>query len=92
MVKRLKDDDTVQKELNPIKDAITESHAYFVDNYKMWHGFRKFLYITSLTDADKAVLNELNKPQLEFNILESYVSRQKGEFSKQEPSIKVPFQ
>jgi hypothetical protein len=35
------------------------------------------------------VLIDLNKPLVEFNVLEAYISRLRGEFSKQQPSVKA---
>jgi len=76
-------------QLDRLKENVEKSHDYFKRNNRRWHEFKEFLYVTSLTDADLEVLRTLNKPELEFNILEAYVSRQKGEFAKQEPSIKI---
>lgn len=78
-----------QEELNRIKDNIAKSYEYFRENRVRWHRSKKFLYVCGLTDEDIRVLQSLGKPELEFNILEAYVSRQKGEFAKQEPSITV---
>ena len=75
--------------LKELKACVEKAEKYFQENNKRWHRFKKFLYVSTLSDEDLAVLKELKKPQLEFNILEAYVSRQKGEFSKQEPSIVV---
>ena len=75
--------------LKPIKDNVEKSYEYFKENYDTYYTFKKFLYITSLDDRDRKVLKDQGKPELEFNILEAYISRQKGEFSKQEPSIEV---
>src|SRR4029077_13307636 len=35
------------------------------------------------------LLTNLGRPQIEFNVLEAYISRLLGEFSKQEPDIEV---
>lgn len=75
-----------QDELKRIKDNIEQSYLYFKDNYDRFNFFRKFVFQTSLTDEDIALLKELDKPQIEFNIQEAYISRLLGEFSKQEPS------
>lgn len=76
-------------QLERIKKNVENFYTYFEDNYKAWHAWKKFLYVTSLGKRERDLLSELNKPQMEFNILEAYVSRQKGEFAKQEPSITV---
>ena len=78
-----------QDQLPRIKKEIRKAHDYFKDNYKRFNRFRKFIFETSLDDRDIAVLKATKKPVLEFNILEAYVSRLRGEFSRQEPSVKV---
>ena len=78
-----------QDQLERIKKNIEKSHSYFRANYDRWHKNKKFLYVTSINDKEMAVLKDLKKPQIEFNILEAFVSRQKGEFAKFEPGIKV---
>ena len=76
-------------QLERIKENVEKFYDFFKENYETWYKFKKFLYITSLSDRDRKVLKDTGKPELEFNILEAYVSRQKGEFAKQEPSILV---
>jgi hypothetical protein len=78
-----------QDELPNIKKKIENSYNYFRDNYKRFHEDKKFLGVTSLSDAEKAMLDNMQIPVMEFNTLEAYVSRQTGEFGKHEPSIKV---
>ena len=78
-----------QEQLERIKTNVEEYYNYFLHNYKNWHDYKKFIYVTALDKTDLAILSELNKPALEFNILEAFISKQKGEFAKQEPSIKV---
>lgn len=78
-----------QDELKRIKKNIETAYLYFKDNYDRYNDYRKFIFQTSMSSDDIALLKELQKPQLEFNILEAYVSRLRGEFSKQEPSFTV---
>jgi len=78
-----------QDNLEKIKDKIEYAYQYFLPNYQRWHEYMKFTFLSSLSDDDISMLKTLKKPQLEFNILEAYVSRLRGEFSKQEPSIEV---
>ncbi|NHJ41461.1 MAG: hypothetical protein FK731_15630 [Asgard group archaeon] len=78
-----------QDDLDDIKKQINESRIYFEPNYKSYHDNKKFVFLSSLTDEEKSKLKELMKPVLEFNVLEAYISRLRGEFSKQEPSIEV---
>lgn len=78
-----------QDEITRLKKCVKNSCVYFEPNYKRFNEFRRFVFDTSLTDSDKMVLDALKKPQIEFNIGEAYISRLRGEFSKQEPSITV---
>lgn len=78
-----------QDALPRLKKNVETSFNFFKTNYQRWHDFSRFVLLTSLTDKDLSVLNALGKPTIEFNILEAYCSRLRGEFSKQEPSIEV---
>lgn len=79
----------VEGKLDAIKDKITDSYQYFSGNYERFNHYRNFVFRTSLSQDDISLMKELGKPQLEFNILEAYLSRLRGEFSKQEPSLEV---
>ncbi len=78
-----------QDQLERIKKCVRNAYDYFKPNYDRYNEFRKFVFETSLSSDDTTLLQTMGKPQLEFNILEAYVSRLLGEFSKQEPSIEV---
>lgn len=78
-----------QEKLPGIKERIRDSHDYFRENYNRYNEFRRFVFESSLTSAEIQLLASMGRPQLEFNILEAYVSRLLGEFSKQEPDILV---
>lgn len=78
-----------QDELPRLKKNVKNTYQYFQPNYKRFNDFRRFVFDTSLTDGDRMVLTALSKPQIEFNIGEAYISRLRGEFSKQQPSIVV---
>lgn len=77
------------EQLPRLKKAVRNAYSYWEPNYKTFNEFRRFVFDTSLTDDDKMVLDTLKKPAIEFNILEAYISRLRGEFAKQEPSIVV---
>lgn len=80
---------THASELGRLKKAVENFSVYWQPNYKTFNEFRKFTFDTSLTPDDLMVLETLNKPVVEFNICEAYISRQRGEFAKQEPSITI---
>jgi hypothetical protein len=68
---------------------IKDFHDYFKANYRNYSYFRNLIFNTSLSTADVALNNALNRPQIEFNIMEAKLSRLFGEFAKQEPNLKV---
>lgn len=82
-------DKSYENELTRIKKNVETAYQYFKPNYDRYHDCRDFVFRSSLSEDDKGKLNILNKPTIEFNILEAYISRLRGEFSKQEPSILV---
>jgi hypothetical protein len=79
----------IDDQLQRIKANVKDSHDYFKENYKRFHWFKNFTFNTSLSSADTALNQELNRPQIEFNLMEAKINRLLGEFAKQEPGITV---
>ena len=77
------------EQLERIKTNVRRAHDYFKPNYDRFNEFRRFVFESSLKNEELTLLTTLSKPQLEFNVLEAYISRLLGEFSKQEPDIEV---
>ncbi|HLX54636.1 MAG TPA: hypothetical protein VKR58_11875 [Aquella sp.] len=78
-----------QNDLDRIKNTIRRAHDYFKPNYDRYNEFRRFVFESTLREEDITLLMTISRPQLEFNVLEAYISRLLGEFSKQEPDIEV---
>lgn len=78
-----------QDELPQLVKDVENTYQYMKPNYDRFNRFRKFVYKTALTDDDRNVLRETGKPDLEVNICEASISKQLGEFAKNQPSIKV---
>jgi hypothetical protein len=78
-----------QKELERLKQNVDSSKKYFRENNSRYTNFRSFLFNTAITQADQGVADELDRPALEVNILETYVSHLMGEFTAQTPSPQV---
>lgn len=76
-----------QDKLPKIKERVRNGHDYFKSNYDRYNEFIKFVFESSLNNDEVTLLQSMNRPQLEFNILESRISRLLGEMSKQEPDI-----
>jgi hypothetical protein len=78
-----------QSQLARIKLLVKRAYEYFKPNYDRYNEFRRFVFESSLSNEEITLLMSISRPQLEFNILEAYISRLLGEFSKQEPDIEV---
>lgn len=72
-----------------IKKRVEEGYQYFKENIDRFKEFTRFVFKSNLTDNETGTLLQNNMPTLEFNILEQYISRQRGEFAKQQPSLTV---
>lgn len=75
--------------LKELKKTVEESQQANSENVKRFEKFIKFVFKSSVSDEEAATLAENGMPTLEFNILESYVSRKRGDFAKQQPSLNV---
>lgn len=75
--------------LQKMQDNVQYSYEYWRKNNERFHEFVTVIFKTSLSPADKSVLQELQKPQMQFNVLEAYISRLCGEFSKMDPAFSV---
>ena len=62
---------TAQDNLQRIKENVSDAYKYFEDNYKRYHEFRNYIFNKSIDERKRAALNQLQRPALEFNILEA---------------------
>lgn len=76
-------------QLKRLKKNVERSFVAFKQNNDRFHNFYKFVFKTTIEEADESTLRATQKPIIEFNILQAFISRLCGEFSKQEPSIEV---
>ncbi len=88
-VKNVESETEKEAKLKLYKKFITDWHSYFKENFDRFNKLKTFAYVTTLTDTQKKKLGVLQKPAIESNICEPYISRQLGEFAKQEPSFSV---
>ena len=75
--------------LKELKGYVEDGQKAFSDNVDRFEKFVKFVFKSSLKDGEAQTLKDIGSPTLEFNILESYVSRKRGEFAKQQPGLTV---
>ncbi len=78
-----------QERLDEHKKMVEAWHQYWRYNNERYWEFTKFVCATSLSSSDIAALNNLDKPTVQFNILEAMVSKLRSQFSSQEPSFEV---
>jgi hypothetical protein len=76
-------------QLEKIKQSVEGAYTYFRPNYDRFHQFMRFVYKSTLTEDDISVLATLGRPQIEFNMMEAYLSRLRGEFSRMEPGFVI---
>lgn len=72
-----------------IKKQVTQSYNYFRKNYMRYHEFMKFVFETTLTQAERSALSQIDRPGVEFNVIEAYFSRILGEFMAMEPGFSI---
>lgn len=75
--------------ITDLKKTVEEAQEYFSENVNRFNEFMKFVFKSSMNQQEVAALLTTGKPTIEFNILEAYISRLRGEFAKQQPSINV---
>ena len=80
-----KDVDTLGRIKKHLKDGIN----YFMDNVERYREFTYFTCVNNLTQDQKGVLQNMQKPPLQFNISESYINKRLGEFSRAEQFLTV---
>jgi hypothetical protein len=77
------------EKLTQIKSNIRSFNDEFRENFNRFNDSRVFTFETSLSDANRQALIIQQKPIIEFNIQEAYLSRLLGEFSRQEPTLNI---
>lgn len=75
--------------LKYLKECVHESWVAWQPNARRFNDYMNFVFNSSLSTSDIGKLKTLNKPAIEFNILEAFISRLRGEFAEHEPDMKV---
>jgi len=78
-----------QDKLDEIKENVQDSYNYFLENYATFNNYKKFVFLSTLDQRSLDNLSLTKKPPIEVNSGEAYLSRLRGEFSKQMPAIKI---
>jgi hypothetical protein len=77
------------KQVSRIQKNVEDSWEYNQKNINRFRTLKSFVFQSTVSKTDRDTLLESDKPVVELNIVESYVSRLRGEFSKQIPEIEV---
>ena len=72
-----------------IKKDIEEYFNFFEDNIKRHKQSTRFAFKETVSEEERQVLEITQKPPIEINYTQAYLSRLLGEFSKQTPEIAV---
>jgi len=75
--------------LEELKKKVEDWHKYFGGNIKRYEEFMRFVFKSTMTNDEKDALKDIDKPTLEFNVLESFISKLRGEFAKQQPGLTI---
>ena len=80
---------SASEQLERLKKNVSTAYTYFLDNYRRYRDFRRYVFKENINEQQRTVLQQLNRPVVEFNVVEPSISMLLGEFSKQEPGIEV---
>lgn len=75
--------------LSLIKKNVEDSRANDKRNNDLFNKSVSFIFDSTLSKSDRDTLQEADKPAAETNVLEAYISRLCGEFSKQIPDLAI---
>jgi len=75
--------------ITDLKKTVEEAQEYFSHNVERFNEFMRFVFKSSMEQQEVAALVTTGKPTIEFNILEAYISRLRGEFATQQPALNV---
>ncbi len=78
-----------RQRLPDLKRGVESWHQYFKRNNQRFWEYTKFVSATTISSSQRTALMALNKPPLQFNIIDAMVSRLLGEFIKHSPSFEV---
>jgi hypothetical protein len=84
---------TIAKEfvdkLEYLKGCVKNSHDYWKENSERYNHFMNFVFSSNLSNDDVTKLNSLKKPTIEFNVIEAFISRLRGELAEHEPELQI---
>ena len=81
--------DEEEKLLKRLKKNTENAYQSFQPNYERYTKFRNFIFVSAMAESARAVNNDLQRPSIEANVIESYLSRMCGEYAKYEPGVTI---
>ena len=72
-----------------IRKNIEDAEDYFSSNKQRFIQDKRFVFKSTITDADAESLRSSNYPEMDINIIEPYLNKYCGNFYKQSPEISV---
>jgi hypothetical protein len=72
--------------LSKLTYAVEDWMEYFKPNNDLYYKFVDFICRTSISKGEAAVLQELSRPQIQANVIETYIDHFVGEFGSNVPS------
>lgn len=76
-----------QDSLKIKKEMIIDFRKAWQENINRFNYWRQLIYKTTISDTERSILVAIDKPVVEFNIMQPYVDRALGEYSENEPSV-----
>lgn len=72
-----------EEKLIALKKMVNEAYEASKENFSIYHNTRNFLFISNIDSEGRRILNALNDPEVEFNVVNAIVGRVLGEYSNQ---------
>ncbi len=76
-------------QLPRIKKNVETGYMYFKDNYKRFREYKKYVFKETINEQQRAMMRDLSRPIIEFNMGSASINRLLGEFADHEPGIEV---
>lgn len=76
-------------ELPRIKKNIETAYMYFKENYQRFRDYKRYVYKETINQQQRAMMQQLGRPVIEFNMGAASINRLVGEFADHEPGIEV---
>ena len=59
---------SASEQLERLKKNVSTAYTYFLDNYRRYRDFRRYVFKENINEQQRTVLQQLNRPVVEFNV------------------------